>query len=208
MPRGELLLESPPPLPDAAAAGIGQLLMVLPMVCGVGAMAFMYSGRGGGTTTWIVGGLFGVSMLGMAVGSIGASGGSKQGRSRRRPPRLHALPVAGAPPGPAAAAQQRAALQWRHPAPEALWSICEARRMWERRGTDDDFGEIRIAVGPAAARGDRSSRRRPSRSRISSRCRRSRCAVSCGPIDGAEAAARRPAARVQPGGAARRARSP
>src|SRR5215218_2848393 len=78
MPRGELLLESPPPLPAPQPRSLGQLLMVLPMVCGVGAMAFMYAGRGGGATTWIVGGLFGVSMLGMAVGSMGASGGARK----------------------------------------------------------------------------------------------------------------------------------
>src|SRR5262245_49812469 len=66
LPRGEVLLESPPPLPGQLPRSMGQLLLVLPMVCGVAAMAFMYAGRGGGTTTWIVGGLFGLSMLGMA----------------------------------------------------------------------------------------------------------------------------------------------
>ena len=45
LPRGELLLESPPELPDALPRGLGQLLMILPMVCGVGAMAFLYAGR-------------------------------------------------------------------------------------------------------------------------------------------------------------------
>src|SRR5439155_10664381 len=47
-----------------------------------------------------------------------------------------------------AAAQQRAALVWRHPEPDALWSIAASRRMWERRTTDDDFGDVRVAVGP------------------------------------------------------------
>jgi S-DNA-T family DNA segregation ATPase FtsK/SpoIIIE len=122
--------------------------MVLPMLCGAGAMAFLYAGRGSGPVTWVAGGLFGVSMLGMAVGTMGSGGGEKKAeldadrrdymrhlaQSRRRTRR--------------AAAQQRAALSWRHPEPEALWSVAASSRMWERRTTEDDFGEIRVAVGP------------------------------------------------------------
>jgi S-DNA-T family DNA segregation ATPase FtsK/SpoIIIE len=147
MPRGELLLESPPPLPTQLPRSLGQLLMILPMICGVGAMAFMYAGRGGGTVTYIVGGLFGLSMLGMAVGSAGMSGGARKAeldagrrdymrylaQARRQVRR--------------AAAQQRAAQTWRHPRAEDLWSVCVTGRMWERRNTDPDFGEIRVAVG-------------------------------------------------------------
>ena len=147
LPRGELVLESPPELPEQLPRGIGQLLMVLPMVCGVGAMAFLYAGRGGGMITYVAGGLFGVSMLGMAFASVGTGGGQKKAevdaerrdymrylaQMRRRARR--------------AAAQQRAALTWRHPAPDALWSIAASRRLWERRSTDDDFGEVRVAVG-------------------------------------------------------------
>ena len=93
-------------------------------------------------------------MLGMAVGSIGAGGRSKKAELDAAAPRLHALPGAGPPQARRAAAQQRAALLWRHPAPDALWSIC-ARRGGCGSGaaTDDDFGEVRIAVGRAAARG-------------------------------------------------------
>jgi S-DNA-T family DNA segregation ATPase FtsK/SpoIIIE len=146
-PRGELLLESPPELPEQLPRGVGQLLMILPMICGVGAMAFLYAGRGGGTMTYVAGGLFGVSMLGMAVSTMNSGGGNKKaevdaqrrdymrylGQVRRQARR--------------AAGQQRAALLWRHPAPEALWSIGTSRRMWERRSADDDFAEVRIAVG-------------------------------------------------------------
>ncbi len=147
VPRGELLLESPPPLPTPMPRSLGQLLMVLPMVCGVGAMAFMYAGRGGGTTTWIVGGLFGVSMLGMAMGSVAAGGGSRKAEvDAARRDYMRYLAQARRQVR-RAAAQQRSALLWRHPAPEELWSICEARRMWERRSSDDDFGEVRVASG-------------------------------------------------------------
>ncbi|WP_433790667.1 type VII secretion protein EccCb [Actinoplanes sp. CA-252034] len=43
-------------------------------------------------------------------------------------------------------AQQRTALLWRHPEPDALASIAASPRMWERRPGDDDFAEVRIAV--------------------------------------------------------------
>jgi S-DNA-T family DNA segregation ATPase FtsK/SpoIIIE len=147
LPRGELLLESPPELPEQLPRGLGQLLMVLPMVCGVGAMAFLYAGRGGSTMTYVAGGLFGVSMLGMALSSLGSGGGQKKAEldAQRRDYMRYLSQVRKR--ARRAAAQQRAALLWRHPAPEALWSIAASRRLWERRGADDDFGEIRIAVG-------------------------------------------------------------
>src|SRR5262245_13709054 len=133
MPRGELLLETPPPLPTALPRGMGQLLMILPMLCGVGAMAFMYAGRGGGMVTYVVGGLFGLSMLGMMAGQFVMGGGQSKAevdavrrdymrylaQARRRVRR--------------AVSQQREALMWRHPRPGDLWSICARGRMWERR---------------------------------------------------------------------------
>ena len=80
LPRGELLLESPPELPERLPKGFGQLLMILPMICGVGAMAFLYTGggRGAGPMMWIVGGLFGVSMIGMAIGTMNSGGGDSK----------------------------------------------------------------------------------------------------------------------------------
>ena len=148
LPRGELDLKSPPELPEQLPRGIGQLLMLLPMVCGVGAMAFLYAGRGGGVVTYVAGALFGVSMLGMAVGSFATGGQEKKAelnaerrdymrflaQSRRRVRR--------------AADQQRAAMQWAHPDPDVLWCYAASRRRWERRVTDDDFGHVRLAVGP------------------------------------------------------------
>lgn len=148
LPHGELPLESPPELPDPASPNFMRILMILPMMAGAGAMMFMFAGQGGGTFRYVVGGLFGVSMLGMLVMSIGASGGNKKAevnaerrdymrylaQSRRRTRK--------------AADQQREAMLWKHPEPDALWSIAASRRLWERRATDDDFAEVRIARGP------------------------------------------------------------
>ncbi|ORV14903.1 secretion protein EccC [Mycobacterium celatum] len=46
-----------------------------------------------------------------------------------------------------AAAAQRAALNWCHPEPEALWTLLGGSRMWERRPTDPDFCCVRIGIG-------------------------------------------------------------
>ena len=147
LPRGELLLEPPPELPEQLPRGIGQLLMILPMVCGVGAMAFLYAGKSGGTMTWVAGGLFGVSMLGMAIGSMNTGGDKKAEVDAERRDYMRYLAQV-RKRARRAAAQQRGALTWRHPEPDALWSFAASRRMWERRVTDDDFCEVRVAVGP------------------------------------------------------------
>ncbi|WP_431891850.1 type VII secretion protein EccCa [Micromonospora haikouensis] len=147
LPRGEVLLESPPELPEPTPRGMGQLLMILPMVCGVGAMAFLYAGRGGGMMTYVAGGLFGVSMLGMAIGSLSSGGNDKAELNAERRDYMRYLAQMRKRTR-RAAEQQRAAMTWRHPEPDALWSIAASRRLWERRVTEDDFGEARIAVGP------------------------------------------------------------
>ncbi|HEY3505164.1 MAG TPA: type VII secretion protein EccCa [Actinocatenispora sp.] len=146
LPKGELALEAPPEVPEQLPRGIGQILMLLPMLAGAGAMAMLYTGRGG-TLSYVAGGLFGVSMLGMFFGSMSGLGQDRAaqldaerrdylrylGQMRRRARR--------------AAAQQRASLIWAHPAPDALWSVAAGGRLWERRQTDNDFGAIRVAVG-------------------------------------------------------------
>ncbi|GIL31652.1 type VII secretion protein EccCa [Actinocatenispora comari] len=146
LPSGELALEAPPEVPEQLPRGIGQLLMLLPMLAGAGAMAMLYTGRGG-TLSYVAGGLFGVSMLGMFFGSMSGLGQDKTAQldaerrdylrylaqMRRRARR--------------AAAQQRASLIWTHPAPDALWSVVAGGRLWERRQTDADFGALRVAVG-------------------------------------------------------------
>src|SRR5262249_7078042 len=46
-----------------------------------------------------------------------------------------------------AARQQREALLWRNPDPDALWSVAMSSRLWERRLTDEDFGTVRVGLG-------------------------------------------------------------
>jgi S-DNA-T family DNA segregation ATPase FtsK/SpoIIIE len=148
LPRGELMLESPPELPEQLPRGFGQMLMFLPMLAGVGAMAFMYSGGQNNTRMMVTGALFGVSMLGMAVTQFTQGGGEKKAEldAERRDYMRYLAQVR--KQARRAASQQRAAVLWRHPAPDALWSTAASKRLWERRPTDDDFAEVRMAVGP------------------------------------------------------------
>lgn len=43
--------------------------------------------------------------------------------------------------------EQQRALAWRHPEPDALSSLVRSTRLWERRSSDEDFGEVRMGVG-------------------------------------------------------------
>ncbi len=152
MPRGDLLLESPPELPPPAAKQtFGAVLRFLPMVAGALAMGIMYSGLAQGGTKLgmgaISGGLMGVSMVGMMLSQMGRGNNDESqeldasrrdyfrylGQTRRQVRKT--------------AADQRKAVTWRHPAPDTLWAIAGDRRMWERRPDADDFMALRISVG-------------------------------------------------------------
>ena len=78
LPRGELVLESPPELAEPLPRNMAQLLMLLPMLAGGAAMAIMYANRGGGVLTYVVGGLFALSMVGMFAMTLSSSHGSKR----------------------------------------------------------------------------------------------------------------------------------
>src|SRR5215467_1775662 len=121
LPRGELVLESPPELAEPLPRNLTQYLMMLPMIAGGAAMAIMYSNRGGGALTYVVGAMFGVSMLGMAATSFSSSQGNKKAEvDARRREYLRYLSQSRRQVR-RAASQQRAALLWRHPPPHTLW---------------------------------------------------------------------------------------
>ncbi|MEU2388892.1 type VII secretion protein EccCa [Streptomyces sp. NPDC012461] len=49
------------------------------------------------------------------------------------------------------ARRQRDAQYYLHPSPEQLWAlVAEGSRVWERRPGDEDFGQVRIGLGPQA----------------------------------------------------------
>ena len=147
-PKGEIVLESPPELPESVSTGgMGQALTYLPMAAGAGSTTLLVTGSGGSPMTYLASGMMALSMLGMMTSSMGRSSGEKRrrldgdrrdyqrylGQVRRRVRR--------------AAEQQRAAALWHHPAPDSLWCIALGNRLWERRPIDGDFLSVRVARG-------------------------------------------------------------
>ncbi|MEU8247150.1 type VII secretion protein EccCa [Nonomuraea sp. NPDC048916] len=147
-PRGEILLESPPEIPEVQGQGMMMVLTYLPMVAGGAAMALMFtSGGNGNPLMYVASGLFAFSMVGMTIGQMGRQAGERKHRlnglrrdyfrylsqARRRSRR--------------AAKQQREALEWSGPAPDSLWWVAMSQRLWERRPRDDDFSTVRLGTG-------------------------------------------------------------
>ncbi|MFC5826682.1 type VII secretion protein EccCa [Nonomuraea insulae] len=147
-PRGEILLESPPEIPEVQPAGLTGVLMYVPMLAGGAAMGLMFTAGGNSNPImYVASGLFAVSMLGMTVGQFGRNAGERKnrlnglrrdyfrylGQIRKRVRK--------------AAIQQREALEWSGPAPDTLWWVAMGPRLWERRPRDDDFGTVRLGTG-------------------------------------------------------------
>ncbi|GAA4897533.1 S-DNA-T family DNA segregation ATPase FtsK/SpoIIIE [Stackebrandtia albiflava] len=149
LPAGELELKAPPELPQPAQRSMTQVLQMLPMFLLFGAMALMYTTRRGfGGPMLVIGGLFVVAMLAMVATSFlgGGRGGDRHQMTNDRRDYMRYLTQARRRVR-RAAVQQRAAMLWSHPRPGALWNIAASPRLWERRITDEDFCEVRVAVG-------------------------------------------------------------
>ncbi|WP_203567898.1 type VII secretion protein EccCa [Aestuariimicrobium ganziense] len=152
MPRGDLLLEPPPEIPPPAASkNFGNLLRMLPMVAGALAMGMMMMGGGmggRGPLGGIIGGMYAISMLGMMLSQTGR--GNDDQAAQLDAGRRDYFRYLGQTRKQVrtAADQQRAAVAFRHPSPETLWTIVGNKRMWERRPDNDDFASIRVSVGP------------------------------------------------------------
>src|SRR5262245_13257000 len=79
LPSGELILEPPPAIPEPTGARWQQWLSVLPMLAGTLATAMMFGGREGASPyTYVVGGVFGLSTLGMLVMNWGGASGPRK----------------------------------------------------------------------------------------------------------------------------------
>jgi S-DNA-T family DNA segregation ATPase FtsK/SpoIIIE len=147
-PRGEIVLESPPELPESVSAGgMGQTLTYLPMLAGAGASALVVTG-GGSPVTYLASGMMALSMAGMAVGGMGRGAGEKRRRldGDRRDYQRYLQQVRRRVR--TAAEQQRASAVWHHPEPSALWCVAMGTRLWERRPIDGDFLAVRVGRGP------------------------------------------------------------
>ncbi|MGH3847300.1 MAG: type VII secretion protein EccCa, partial [Pseudonocardiaceae bacterium] len=93
--------------------------------------------------------MFPVMMLVSTVGMFAGGGRGGQAKAEMNEDRKDYLRYLGQMRARAreSAQEQRAALEWSHPDPTALWSIASSRRVWERRSADQDFCHVRICRG-------------------------------------------------------------
>lgn len=150
MPGGEVHLEPPPEVPRLIPGNIMMKLMPVVMVVAMIGMTVLLFTSGGpvgrSPVTLLFPAMMLFSMVGMFAGG-GRSGGQR--KAEMNEDRKDYLRYLGQMREGArqAAQEQRAALEWNHPDPAALWSLAGSRRMWERRGGDQDFGHLRVGRG-------------------------------------------------------------
>jgi S-DNA-T family DNA segregation ATPase FtsK/SpoIIIE len=146
IPTGELVIEAPPEFPPQVASRWQQALQLVPMLTGAIATALLFAGRDGGTYTYVVGGIFGISTLGMLTTSW--TGGPRRAEmtAARQEYLRHLAALRGRVRD--TARRQRHGLFYRHPDPDRLWSTVASYRLWERRPGDGDFAVVRVGTGP------------------------------------------------------------
>ena len=149
LPTGEVVLDPPPEIPPPAGKAWTRMLMILPMAAGGAAMGLMMAGQrgGGGPLTYVAGGMFGISILGMmGMMMLNQTGPGKKEMIEARRQYMRRLAQQRAQIR-ATIRQQREAIHYRHPEPDALWSTVTGGRLWERRRADADFSVVRIGIG-------------------------------------------------------------
>ncbi|MFD4987764.1 type VII secretion protein EccCa [Streptomyces sp. NPDC058374] len=148
MPEGQLTLQEPPVLaetvPDTSAIWtyLPMALMSVSMM-----LMFLRPGGGNGVFMYLALGVMALSAAAMLLGQLmRRSSERKQRLKGERRDYLRYLAQIRKRVRATIVEQQRA-LAWRHPEPASLRSLARTSRLWERRPADEDFGEVRIAVG-------------------------------------------------------------
>jgi DNA segregation ATPase FtsK/SpoIIIE, S-DNA-T family len=150
MPGGEVHLEPPPEVPRVIPGNVMMKMMPAVMVVAMIGMTVLLFTTGGAAARNPITLLFPAMMMFSMIGMF-ASGGRSSGqrKAEMNEDRRDYLRYLGQMRERArdAADEQRAALEWNHPDPAALWSLATSRRMWERRISDADFGHLRVGRG-------------------------------------------------------------
>ncbi|MFJ4471704.1 type VII secretion protein EccCa [Streptomyces sp. NPDC089424] len=148
MPDGQLTLQEPPVLaetvPDTSAIWtyLPMALMSVSMM-----LMFLRPGGGNGVFMYLAMGVMALSAGAMLLGQLmRRSSERKQRLKGERRDYLRYLAQTRKRVRATITEQQRA-LAWRHPEPASLRSLARTSRLWERRPADEDFGEVRLAVG-------------------------------------------------------------
>lgn len=148
MPEGELNLQEPPTLPETVPDS-SAIWTYLPMAMMSVSMMLMFMRPGGGSSvfTYLALGMMVTASAAMLIGQMMRKGGERKQRLRgERRDYLRYLSQIRRSVHEAVSDQQEA-LAWRHPEPRVLRTMVRSTRLWERRVSDDDFAEVRIAVG-------------------------------------------------------------
>ncbi|WP_286900549.1 type VII secretion protein EccCa [Thermocrispum sp.] len=147
----DLELQEPPAVPEEQHGGVSSVLIYLPMGLMSVAWMMMLIRPGAGWLAYIGGALMLVATVGMMFTQyIRNQLNHKQKLHGHRRDYIRYLAQLRSRVRNALTAQQKAA-RWIHPDPRALWSIALGYRLWERRPSHDDFGEVRIGVGSQRA---------------------------------------------------------
>ncbi len=148
-PEGEINLQEPPVMSEMTPSGASGILMYLPMGLMALAMLLLYMrpGQTASVMTYLVMGVMVVAILAMLIGQMLRS--SEERKQKLKGARRDYLRYLGGVRRKvrSAVVEQQRALAWRHPSPSALWSFSRTTRLWERRPSDPDFGEVRVAIG-------------------------------------------------------------
>ncbi|MBO0875688.1 MAG: type VII secretion protein EccCa, partial [Pseudonocardia sp.] len=144
LPGGELPLEPPPEPAKPVPTGLAQRLMPALMV--LGSVGFIFVMGAQNPASWLFGGMFALSTLGLMAGGMGRGGTQRAETDENRRDYLRYLAQVRRRIRSVAAAQ-RTAVEWTQPGPTALLGMLGTDRMWERRETDPDFAQIRVGRG-------------------------------------------------------------
>jgi S-DNA-T family DNA segregation ATPase FtsK/SpoIIIE len=149
-PEGQEELQEPPVMPEPATRDYSSVLMFVPMALGPIAMILVFSsiGSGGGSPLiFIMSGAMAMGMVTMAISQLVRNGGERKKKlnSERRDylRYISQLRRRAREKGN----EQRAAVAWNNPDPSWLWSLATGPRLWERRGSHDDFARVRVGLG-------------------------------------------------------------
>nr|WP_044955507.1 type VII secretion protein EccC [Streptomyces clavuligerus] len=147
MPEGELSLQEPPTLPEAEP-NTSAMWTYLPMGLTSLAMLMMFLRPHQATTfSYIAIGLMLLSSVVMILAQVirTASERKRKLKGDRRDYLRYLTQMRRRIR--ATVGEQQRALAWRHPEPAALWALGGTSRQWERRVSDEDFSEVRVALG-------------------------------------------------------------
>ncbi|MGL4176065.1 MAG: type VII secretion protein EccCa, partial [Dermatophilaceae bacterium] len=146
----EIALQPPPstPQPDATGGGMGGQLMMIPMMLGMGAMAFSSMASRGGAMLAVFGVLFGGVLIGVVVMTVGRGPmvRTAQLNVERRTYMRHLQQVRTLVRD--VAGRQREVSSQLHPDPETVTGLVRQARLWDRGRRHPQFGHVRVATGP------------------------------------------------------------